>query len=78
MRCEQLMLQRKSVDENVKKAFSADKNFFLSFTDVYIGECLLEFFGMDDGNSPITKNHPPMDPTQVREYYCADKLCRLL
>ncbi|XP_006814411.1 uncharacterized protein LOC102801398 [Saccoglossus kowalevskii] len=59
MRAEQQRIMRRSVKADVKNAYEADADFAISFTDAYITEALLEFFGMEDVNDIQTRNVPP-------------------
>ena len=52
-------LSRSSVGTNVNEHYDADKDFFMSVTDIHIVEMFLEYFGMDDEYSQPTKNQPP-------------------
>lgn len=64
-------ISRSNVNENVNEHYDADKDFFISVTDMYIVECLLEFFGMDDVNSKPSKNIPPdfINDTEKKQWY---------
>lgn len=64
-------ISRSNVGENVNTHYDADKDFFISVVDVYIVECFMEFFGMDDVNSTPTKHIPPdfEDVEQRKEWY---------
>ena len=39
--------------------YDADKDFFVSVSDIHIVEMFLEYFGMDDEFSQPTRNVPP-------------------
>ncbi|CAC5386827.1 unnamed protein product [Mytilus coruscus] len=52
-------LSRKNIGDNVNDHYEANKDFFISVTDMYIVECFLEFFGMGDKYSMPTKHVPP-------------------
>ena len=59
LKCFQERISRSNVSEDVKNHYDADKDFTVSVINVYIMECVLEFFGMKDVNSEPTKHIPP-------------------
>ncbi|XP_070547037.1 uncharacterized protein [Ptychodera flava] len=59
--CEKTRLGRTQVNEDVKLAYDANKDFILSFTDAYIVEALMHYFGMSDLNSTPCINCPPAE-----------------
>ena len=48
MKAEATQIKRKEVKDSVKDAYSADKDFFLSFTNAYIIEAVCQYFGLED------------------------------
>ncbi|CAC5410860.1 unnamed protein product [Mytilus coruscus] len=52
-------LSRKNIGDNVNDHYEANKDFFISVTDMYIVECFLEFFWYGDKYSMPTKHVPP-------------------
>ncbi|XP_052066118.1 uncharacterized protein LOC127705808 [Mytilus californianus] len=64
-------LSRKNIGDNVNDHYEANKDFFISVTDMYIVECFLEFFGMEDKYSMPTKHVPPTFNTndEMKEWY---------
>lgn len=70
MKSEKTRIKRTNVDPDVRKAYDADKDFFVSFVDAYIVEALLEYFGMDSVYSAPTKHIPPPDamPEEMLEW----------
>ncbi|CAG2210873.1 unnamed protein product [Mytilus edulis] len=59
LKCEINKVMRSQVDQDVKKAYDADKDFVIAFVNAYIVELLCERFGMEDHLSVPTKNIPP-------------------
>ena len=59
MKCSINRIQRTNFDEDVNKAYDADKEFIVSYTDAHIVELVLTFFGMEDIHSTQTKNEIP-------------------
>ena len=53
-------ISRSNVDSNVNTHYDAEKDFFISVVDVFIVECFMEFFGMENVNDQPTKNIPPI------------------
>ena len=51
-------IYRINVNQNINGHYDADKDFVISVTDMFVVECLLEFFGMEDVNSQPTNNMP--------------------
>ena len=52
-------LSRSNVGTNVNEHYDADKDFFVSVSDIHIVEMFLEYFGMDYEFSQPTRNVPP-------------------
>ena len=48
MKAEQVRIQRNTVNPDVNAHYTADRDFFLSFTDSYIVASILHYFEMDD------------------------------
>lgn len=59
LKCEINRVMRSQVDQDVKKAYDADKDFVIAFVNAYIVELVCERFGMEDHLSVPTKNIPP-------------------
>ena len=59
MKAMQTRIQRSTVNPNVSEAYSADKDFFISVTDAYIVEAVLQYFEMEDTLSRPAKLTPP-------------------
>ena len=57
--------------EDVKSHYDQDKDFFISVLDVYIVECVLNYFGMADTNGKPTKHIPPafVNDQQKKEWF---------
>ena len=64
-------ISRTNVNQNINEHYDADKDFVISVTDMYLVECFLEFFGMEDVNARPTKHIPPEFSTidEKREWY---------
>ena len=59
MKSEQSRILRDNVNLNVNEHYDADRDFICSFTDAYITEAIMDFFGMEDINAKPTRNIPP-------------------
>ncbi|XP_069101608.1 uncharacterized protein [Argopecten irradians] len=59
LKCEVDRLMRTNFDEDVRKAYDADKDFIISFVDAHLVEMVRNFFGMEDIYSPLKKHVPP-------------------
>ena len=59
MKCSINRIHRTNFDEDVNKAYDADKEFIVSYTDAHIIELVLTFFGMEDIHSRQTKHQMP-------------------
>ncbi|XP_033729813.1 uncharacterized protein LOC117319009 [Pecten maximus] len=59
LKCEVDRLMRTNFDEDVRKAYDADKDFIVSFVDAHLVELMRDFFGMEDIYSPLQKHVPP-------------------
>ncbi|XP_062575477.1 uncharacterized protein LOC134237384 [Saccostrea cucullata] len=53
------IISRTNVNENINTHYDADKDFFVSVVDMYIVECVLEYFGKPDVNSAPSKHILP-------------------
>lgn len=65
---EKVKLNRSSVHEDVKNHYDDDKDFVVSFVKSYIAAALMEFFGIKDRASTLTKNKPPSDPSELKKW----------
>ena len=61
-------IQRTNIDPEVRRAYQADRDFTILFVDAYVVEAVLEHFGMEDRHTRPTKNAPPADPTEWRDW----------
>ena len=66
MRNEQLRTHRNDVGPDVKKSYSEDKEFFLSFTNAHIIEAICTHFQLDDING--TPRQAPTDPDLLYQW----------
>lgn len=57
-----------NVSPKVKDSYDADKDFIKSYVDAHIVEATLEYFGMDNINSPPTKHQPPTQPDEIEKW----------
>ena len=55
---EQLCIQRQDVSPDVKKAYSEDKEFFVSYTNALNVEAICSHFGLEDINNTPKKCAP--------------------
>lgn len=62
MKSAQTRIQRNSVDADVKNAYNADKDFFISFVDAYIVEAVCHHFDLLD-----TQSTPPVKVAPLEE-----------
>lgn len=65
---EKIKINRSSVHEDVKNHYDDDKDFIVSFVKSYIAAALMEYFGMQDMDSPLTKHKPPSDPSELKKW----------
>jgi hypothetical protein len=61
-------LSRKSVNEDVKKAYDADKEFIIAVNDIYSVVSIMQHFGMSAYTDQPTKNMCPCDCSEQDEY----------
>lgn len=65
---EKVKINRSSVNEDVKNHYDDDKDFMVSFVKSYIAAALMEYFGIQDIASPLTKNKPPSNPSEIKKW----------
>ena len=59
LKCEKERIMRHNVNPDVMKAYDQDKDFFESYTNAFIIEATMEFFGMTGRNDAPTLNISP-------------------
>ena len=72
-------ISRTNVGENINAHYDADKDFFISVVDMYIVECFMEFFGLEDMNSVPAKNIPPeFESEEAKKTWYFDTVGKLI
>jgi len=64
MKAEQVRIQRTTVSPDVSSAYTADKEFFISFVNSYVVEAILHYFEMEDTLSTPHNKTVPEDHTE--------------
>ena len=60
LKCEKEGILRHSVENNMMKAYDANKDFTESFENAYMAEATMQYFGMEETNDMPTRNAPPV------------------
>ena len=68
LHAQQIRLQRNEVKLEVKNAYNACKDFFISYTDAFLLECILTYFKMDELSSSPSAYSMPHDEGQYAQW----------
>ena len=68
LHAQQIRLQRNEVKLEVKNAYNARKDFFISYTDAFLLECILTYFKMDELSSSPSAHSMPHDEGQYAQW----------